>query len=201
MYLIAGLGNPGTRFKHTRHNIGFMVVQGWADTLGVRLWARRFKAKFGEAFFRDRKIILLCPQTYMNLSGISIRGCADYYRIEPEKILVVHDDVDIPVGKVRLARNGGAGGHKGILSIFEHLGTRQFNRLKVGIGRPRGEEPVEEFVLDSLTEGETLLMEKVIELSKKACEIFVTEGIAAAMNRINGENLAPADDVGSAEES
>ncbi len=200
MYLIAGLGNPGTRFRETRHNIGFMVVQGWADTLGIRLSARRFKAKFGEGFFRDRKIILLCPQTYMNLSGISIRGCADYYRIEPEKILVVHDDVDIPVGRVRLARNGGAGGHKGILSVFEHLGTRQFNRLRVGIGRPRGEKPVDEFVLDAFFEDETPLMEKVIDLSKKACEVFVTEGIAAAMNRINGENLAPSD-ASSAEES
>jgi PTH1 family peptidyl-tRNA hydrolase len=195
VYLIAGLGNPGTRYKGTRHNIGFMVVQGLAKTLGMRLSGRRFRAKYGQAVFQDRKIVLLCPQTFMNLSGVSLKACADFYRITPENILVVHDDVDLPVGRVRLVKGGGAGGHKGVLSIFEHLGTRQFNRLKVGIGRPRCEEPVDEFVLHSFYEEERLIMRRVMELATKACEIFVTEGIAAAMNRMNCLNLAQADEV------
>jgi PTH1 family peptidyl-tRNA hydrolase len=192
VYLIAGLGNPGTRYKGTRHNIGFMVVQGWAKTLGIRLSGRRFKAKYGQTVFQDRKIVLLCPQTFMNLSGVSLKACSDFYRIVPENILVVHDDVDLPVGRVRLVKDGGAGGHKGVLSIFEYLGTRQFNRLKVGIGRPRHDEPVEEFVLNSFYVEEMLIAGRVAELAARACEVFVTEGIAAAMNRMNCQNLAQA---------
>jgi PTH1 family peptidyl-tRNA hydrolase len=194
--LIAGLGNPGTSYKDTRHNIGFMVVQGWAKTLGIRLSGRRFRAKHGQTVFRDRKIVLLCPQTFMNLSGVSVKACIDFYRVVPENILVVHDDVDLPVGRVRLVKRGGAGGHKGVLSVFEHLGTRQFNRLKIGIGRPRGEEPVDEFVLNSFYEDDRLIVGRVIELSRRACEIFVTEGIAVAMNRINCQNLAQAAEAG-----
>jgi PTH1 family peptidyl-tRNA hydrolase len=190
VYLIAGLGNPGPKYKDTRHNIGFIVVQDWAKRLGIQLSGRRFKAKCGQAVLHERNILLLCPQTFMNLSGVSVGSCADFYRIVPENILVVHDDVDLPVGRVRLVKNGGAGGHKGVLSIFEYLGTHQFNRLKVGIGRPRREEPVDEFVLNPFYEEDRLIMEKVIELSRRACEIFVTEGIAVAMNRINRENLA-----------
>jgi PTH1 family peptidyl-tRNA hydrolase len=200
VYLIAGLGNPGPKYKDTRHNIGFMVVQDWAKRLGVRLAGRRFKAKCGQTVFQDRNILLLCPQTFMNLSGVSIELCADFYRVVPENILVVHDDVDLPVGRVRLVKNGGAGGHKGVLSIFEHLGTRRFNRLKVGIGRPHREEAIDEFVLNPFYEGDRLIVEKVIDLSKRACEIFVTEGIAVAMNRINCQNLAQDADAGLAGE-
>jgi PTH1 family peptidyl-tRNA hydrolase len=200
LYLIAGLGNPGPKYKDTRHNIGFMVVQDWAMRLGIRLGGRRFKAKCGQTVFQDRNILLLCPQTFMNLSGVSIESCANFYRIEPENILVVHDDVDLPVGRVRLVKNGGAGGHKGVLSIFEFLGTRQFNRLKVGIGRPRREEPVDEFVLSPFYEEDKLIVEKVINLSERACEIFMTEGMAVAMNQVNRQNLAQDVEVGPAGE-
>jgi PTH1 family peptidyl-tRNA hydrolase len=190
VYLIAGLGNPGPKYKDTRHNIGFMVVQNWARRLGTRLVGRRFKAKCGETVFQDRNILLLCPQTFMNLSGVSVESCANFYRIVPENILVVHDDVDLSVGRVRLVKNGGAGGHKGVLSIFEHLGTRRFNRLKVGIGRPQREEAVDQFVLNPFYEADRPIVEKVINLCIRGCEIFVTEGIAVAMNRINCQNLA-----------
>jgi PTH1 family peptidyl-tRNA hydrolase len=200
VYLIAGLGNPGTRYEGTRHNIGFMVVQGWAKTLGIRLSGRRFRAKHAQSVVQDRKIVLLCPQTFMNLSGVSLKACVDFYRIVPENLMVVHDDVDLPVGKVRFVKSGGAGGHKGVLSIFECLGTRQFNRLKVGIGRPRHGESVDEFVLNSFYDEERLIVGRVIELATRACEIFVTEGIAAAMSRINCQNLAQADEAGSTRE-
>ena len=190
MYLIAGLGNPGTGYKDTRHNIGFMVVQTWAKSLNVSLTGRRFRSSYVRTVFREKEIILLCPQTYMNLSGLAVRECAHFFKLESENILVVHDDLDLAIGRIKSAKNGGAGGHKGILSIFESLGTREFSRLKVGIGRPCHDEPVEDFVLRPFYPEHRSLVEKVISLALQACEIFVVEGIGTTMNRINSQDLA-----------
>lgn len=185
-----GLGNPGLRYKHTRHNIGFMVLQRWADLLDIRLGSRAFSAKGSRARVLGKEIILLCPQTFMNESGRSVRACVDYFRIEPENILVVHDDLDLDLGRIKVARNGGGGGHKGILSIFQHLGTKAFNRAKIGVGRPRFSEPVDEFVLRPFYQDDHGTVEKVIEGAVKACEVFVGQGITQAMNVMNRLNFA-----------
>jgi PTH1 family peptidyl-tRNA hydrolase len=126
----------------------------------------------------------------MNESGRSVRACADYYRIEPENILVVHDDIDLELGRIRVAKNGGSGGHKGVLSIFQYLGTRDFNRVKIGVGRPRYHEPVDEFVLSPFYRDDEAVVERVIEGAIKACELFVGQGVASAMNFMNRQNFA-----------
>jgi len=189
MFLIAGLGNPGLRYRNTRHNIGFMVLRRWAELLNVRLGSRAFSAKGGRARVRARDIMLLCPQTFMNESGRSVRACADFFRIEAENILVAHDDLDLDLGRIKIVKNGGGGGHKGVLSIFQHLGTRAFNRVKIGVGRPRYNEPVDEFVLRPFYKDEEGIVEKVIEGAVQACELFVGQGVTQAMNFINRQNF------------
>jgi PTH1 family peptidyl-tRNA hydrolase len=128
--------------------------------------------------------------TYMNRSGESVRGCAAYYNLETSRILVVHDDVDLPVGRIKVVRQGGAGGHKGVLSVIEHLGDKQFPRVKIGAGRPRFDEDMEDFVLSPFYSDERQIVEEVVRMAIKACEIFVLEGIQSAMTQINCLNLA-----------
>jgi PTH1 family peptidyl-tRNA hydrolase len=185
VYLIVGLGNPGARYKDTRHNIGFQVIDLWSLDLGVRLKGRRFQSRNIRTRFQNQDIILLRPLTFMNLSGKSVKGCADFYDIESGKILVIHDDLDLPVGGIKVVGNGGAGGHKGVLSIIEYLGSVQFPRIKIGIGRPRYGEEIEDYVLSPFYRDENSIMEKAVKMAVRACELFVLEGIQTAMNEIN----------------
>ncbi len=187
--MIAGLGNPGPRYKNTRHNIGFKVINLWGDDLNVRLSGRRFQSRNTLTRFEGKRIILLRPLTYMNRSGESIRACVDYYGIQAENVLVVHDDLDLPVGKIKVAKNGGAGGHKGVMSLVQHLGTKKFPRVKVGIDRPRYRESVENFVLSPFYKDEREIVEEVIRMAVQACGLFVGEGVESAMNVINNQNL------------
>jgi peptidyl-tRNA hydrolase, PTH1 family len=195
VFLIAGLGNPGLRYKNTRHNIGFMVLQRWAELLGVPLSSRAFSARSGRARVGEGEIILLCPQTYMNESGRPVRACASFYRIEAENILAVHDDLDIDFGRIKVVKNGGGGGHKGVLSIFHHLGTRAFNRVKIGVGRPRHDEPVDEFVLRPFYKDDERVVKRIIDGAVQACELFVGRGVAQAMNIINPKNFADKEEL------
>lgn len=190
MYLIAGLGNPGPNYKNTRHNIGFMVIGSWAECLGVRLSGRRFQSKNATVKWEGRDVILLCPLTFMNHSGKSVKACLDFYRLKAEQLLVVHDDIDLPVGRIRVVENGGSGGHKGVISIVDHLGTLEFTRIKIGIGRPRCGETIEDYVLSPFYKDEKEIMERVIQMAVHACKLIVTEGLAPAMNYINCQNLA-----------
>ena len=190
MYLIAGLGNPEIRYRNTRHNVGFKVVNLWAKSLGIRLSGRRFESRNTRTTFQDKPVILLRPLTYMNQSGKSIRACVDFFDLRAGNILVIHDDIDLPVGKIRLVRDGSAGGHKGLLSIIHNLGTREFPRLKIGVGRPRyNGESVEDYVLSPFYHDEKGVIQEVIQLAVRACELFVANGIDSAMNRINNQNL------------
>jgi PTH1 family peptidyl-tRNA hydrolase len=126
----------------------------------------------------------------MNQSGNSIKACVDYFDLGVENILVIHDDIDLPLGKIRVVRNGGAGGHKGILSVVHHLGTNEFSRLKIGVGRPRYDgESIEDYVLSPFYADEKEIIQKVIQLAIQACELFITHGIDSAMNEINSQNL------------
>jgi len=189
VFLIAGLGNPGSRYKKTRHNIGFWVIDLWGQDLGVRLSNRRFESINTRIHFREKRVMLLCPLNYMNQSGKSVRGCVDYYDMESRDILVIFDDIDLPVGRVKVARNGGAGGHKGIRSIIQHLGSKEFSRIKIGIGRPRYGESVEDYVLAPFYTDQKDIMKKAIRVAVQACELFISEGVESAMNQINCQNL------------
>ena len=190
VYLIAGLGNPGTKYKNTRHNIGFKVINLWSKSLGVRLNSRRFQSRNTRTKFQDKEIILLRPVTFMNHSGRAIKACVDFHHLKTKNILVAHDDIDIPVGRVKVVKNGGAGGHKGVLSIIHHLGTREFSRVKIGIGRPHYGEIIEDFVLSPFYSGEKEIIEEVIQLAVQACRMFISNGIESAMNYANCQNLA-----------
>ena len=134
MFLIAGLGNPGKEYENTRHNAGFMVLDALADKLGADISEKKHKALCGKAVIGGQKLILLKPQTYMNSSGESIRAAADYYKVDPEDILVVYDDISLAPGQLRIRAEGSAGGHNGIKSIIAHLGTQEFPRVRVGVG-------------------------------------------------------------------
>jgi PTH1 family peptidyl-tRNA hydrolase len=158
--------------------------------IGVPLEDKRFHSKSIQIRIDSKDVILLCPTTFMNLSGISIRNCADFYGLNAEDILIIHDDLDLPIGKIKIVKNGGAGGHRGILSIIEQLGNVNFARIKIGIGRPRMGEPIEEYVLSSFYEDEKGTMEKVILLAANACRLFIVEGIESTMNKVNCQNLA-----------
>ncbi|HDZ23987.1 MAG TPA: aminoacyl-tRNA hydrolase [Desulfobacteraceae bacterium] len=188
-YLIVGLGNPGQEYEDTRHNTGFKVIDLWSQDLGVRFTNRRFQSRSTRTRIQDKKVILFCPLTFMNLSGQSVRACVDYYDLTVTEVLVIHDDIDLPVGRIKVVVNGGAGGHKGVLSIIEHLNSMQFPRIKVGIGRPRFGESIEDYVLAPFYSDEKKTMERVIRMAVQACELVVSEGVEPAMNKINCQNL------------
>jgi len=190
VYLLVGLGNPGSKYEGTRHNIGYRTIDLWCSSLGVRLTSRGFQSRNTRTRFKDKKVMLLCPSTFMNRSGEAVRASADYYHIEPGNILVIHDDIDLSVGRVKVARGSGSGGHKGVQSIINHLGSTQFQRVKIGIGRPRYDETVEDYVLTRFYKDERDIVKNVLHVAMQACELFVLEGIEPAMNKINCLNLS-----------
>jgi peptidyl-tRNA hydrolase, PTH1 family len=190
VYLIVGLGNPGPAYENTRHSIGFQVMFSWSRDLGTPLTRRRFQSRQAGTVIQGKKILLLCPETFMNLSGNAVRASADYYDMDYGNILVVHDDLDLPVGRIKVVRNGGTGGHKGLDSVIRHLGTRDFPRMKIGIGRPRYDEPVEDFVLAPFYRDQKDVIERVVQGAVRTCELFVLEGIESAMNTSNCQNFA-----------
>lgn len=187
MKLIVGLGNPGRDYAGTRHNIGFGVIARISDQYNIPLSSKEHKAVCGKGFIGGEKVIIAQPQTYMNLSGESVRSIADYYKIEPEDIIIAFDDIDLEVGQLRVRRKGSAGGHNGIKSIIQHLGTNEFPRVKVGVGaKPEGGDLVRH-VLGRFSREDEKAMGEVLDLAVKAVEMIVTEGVDAAMNRYNAK--------------
>ena len=185
MILIAGLGNPGKEYENTRHNAGFLVLDTLAQKLGADLYERKHRAHCGKAVIGGQKVILLKPQTYMNSSGESIRAAADYYKVPPEDILVVYDDISLAPGQLRIRAKGSAGGHNGIKSIIAHLGTQEFPRVKVGIGEKPPRMDLADYVLGHFSSGEKKIMEEAAkEAADAICEI-VNVGIEQAMNDHN----------------
>lgn len=182
---VIGLGNPGKRYEKTRHNAGFLVVEELGRRLGVPLQDRLFRGSWGTALIGGRKVLLFKPSTYMNRSGEAVAELLHYFRLEPGQMLVVHDDLDLACGRVRLARRGGSGGHKGIQSIIQHVGLQDFPRLKLGIGRPRHGESVEDFVLETPHGPEKQEFADMILTGAEIVEAVVTDGLDAAMNRFN----------------
>jgi PTH1 family peptidyl-tRNA hydrolase len=185
-YLLIGLGNPGREFRDNRHNVGFMFI----DRLIVRLNAQgmkmQSKAIVTSATYEGRKVILAKPQTYMNLSGQSAQGLLNFYKIPVENMLIAHDDLDIPFGTIRIRPGGGPGGQKGMASTIEQLGTKDFPRLRIGIGRPPGRMDPAAFVLQNFSREEMKILSEIIDRAADAALIFVMDGLNKAMNRYNG---------------
>src|SRR4028119_1695308 len=195
--LIVGLGNPGAKYDRTRHNIGFEAIDQLARTWQIGLSEnRKFQGIFGEGRSGADKIRLLKPTTYMNLSGQSIRAVLDWYKLPPESVLVIYDDMDLPVGKLRLRLSGSAGGHNGIKSAIAHLGTQNFPRLRIGIGKSGTEKDSVSHVLGKFSPHETQLMSEVLQLVVDAVELSLKQGVEKAMSLYNSRTVEISDSLG-----
>lgn len=187
MWLVVGLGNPGNQYEKTRHNAGFWVVDAVAERFNMNRWQSKWKAQVGDCRIGSEKVILCKPQTFMNLSGESLSElCSFYSDVDVlTQLIVVYDDMDFSVGQVKLRASGSAGGHNGIKSIVQHLGTSQFPRIRFGIGRPSVETTVIQHVLASPPKEELSLLRDAVSRAADAVEYAVQHGFAAAMNRFN----------------
>jgi PTH1 family peptidyl-tRNA hydrolase len=186
-FLIVGLGNPGREYKDNRHNVGFMLIDRLSVRLNANLSRVQAKALVGSVNFKGDKLILAKPQTYMNLSGQSIQGLARFYKLPLENMLVAHDDLDLPFGTLRIRPGGGPGGQKGVASAIERLGTKDFRRLRIGIGRPPGRMDPAAYVLQNFSQGDMTLLSEILDRAAEAVLTFVSEGLNASMNKFNGD--------------
>lgn len=184
MFLIVGLGNPGKEYEDTRHNIGFKVIDNIAKEYNIEINRQKFKGVYGEGFINNKKVMLLKPTTYMNLSGESVREVVDFYNLENSEVIVIYDDISLEVGKLRIRDKGSAGGHNGIKSIIAHLGSDIFPRIKVGIGQPNGD--LVKYVLGDFTKEEMTILSESIDASTKATEEIIKSDVKTAMNQFNG---------------
>lgn len=185
MKIIIGLGNPGKQYEQTRHNAGFMVIDRLSSQLGIPLDQSKFKGLYGIGFYKGEKVLLLKPLTYMNLSGESIRAVINYYQIELENMLVIYDDLDLPVGKIRLRQKGSAGGHNGIKSTIAQLGTQEFNRIRIGIDRPQQGMNIPDYVLGKFREQEQASITEAVNKSADACAAWLEKPFVQVMNEFN----------------
>ncbi len=184
-YLIVGLGNPGREYRENRHNVGFMLIDRLAVRLNARMTRMQSKAIIASTRHGDAKIILAKPQTFMNLSGQAVQGLVRFYKIPLENLIVAHDDLDLPFETIRLRPGGGAGGQKGIKSAIQHLGTNDFSRLRLGIGRPPGRMDPAAYVLQDFAKGDEQFLSETLDRAADAVFAFVDDGLDAAMNRFN----------------
>ena len=185
MYLIVGLGNPGREYEHTRHNAGFDAIDVLAGKLGADVKDKKHKGLCGKGMIAGEKVILLKPQTFMNLSGESVRAAADFYKIDAEHMIVLYDDIDLDVGKLRVRAKGSAGGHNGIKNIIAHMGTQEFPRVRIGVGAKPDRMDLADYVLGRFSQVERPVMEDAFEEAAEAAIAVVEDGIDAAMNRFN----------------
>lgn len=189
MFLIVGLGNPGTEYAATRHNIGFDMVTYLSDCYRIPLRSREGKALVGKGMIEGQKVMLAQPQTYMNLSGESVRALMDFYKLDLEDLIVIYDDISLPVGQVRIRKKGSAGGHNGIKNIIQHLGTQEFARIKIGVGgKPQGGDLVKH-VLGRFSREEDGMFRDVFALADEGVRTILMEDVASAMNLVNGRKI------------
>ena len=186
MKIIVGLGNPGSQYEATRHNVGFHVIDELSKRLNLPLNQSKFKGVYGITHVGTEKIMLLKPLTYMNLSGECIVPMMDYFNVEDDEMVVIYDDLDLQAGKLRLRQKGSAGGHNGIKSIIQHLGSQEFNRIRIGIDRPKNGMKVPDYVLSKFTEEELPEIEAAVKNSADACEEWFTKSFLEVMNKYNG---------------
>lgn len=185
-YLIVGLGNPGREYRNTRHNVGFMLLDRLAERLGITFARLESKSLVAKGSYQERRLILAKPQTYMNLSGQSVSSIARYYKVPPEHILLAFDDMDLPLGTLRMRPSGGSSGQKGMSSILQQLATQDVPRLRLGVGRPPGRMDPADYILQDFSGGELKLLGPTLDRAVDAVLVFVTQGLEAAMNQYNG---------------
>jgi peptidyl-tRNA hydrolase, PTH1 family len=183
--LLCGLGNPGAAHAANRHNAGFLVVDRLAERLALPLDAGKFEGRFAAGRLGDERLVLLEPETYMNLSGNSVGGAARFYKVAPEDVLVIHDELDLPFGRLQLKVGGGTAGHNGLRSIVEALGVDGFARLRFGVGKPEGKERTVGHVLSGFSSEERALLPELVERAADAALGWATLGPAEAMTRFN----------------
>lgn len=186
-YLIIGLGNPGREYRDTRHNFGFMLIDHLAERIGARGMKVQSKAIVTSGLFEETRLILAKPQTYMNLSGHSVQGLLHFYKIPHSHLIVAHDDLDLPYGAIRIRPTGGPGGQRGMANTIELLGTKDFPRLRLGIGRPPGRMDPKDYVLQDFSKDELKLLPELLTRASDAALEFVKNGLNAAMNKYNGD--------------
>lgn len=186
IYLVVGLGNPGREYRNTRHNMGFLALDHLAAHWSITTLKVQGKAIISTGQYAGNKVILAKPQTYMNLSGQAVSALMNFYKVPLEHLLVIHDDVDIPFGTIRIRPGGGFGGQKGVGSIIEKLGTQEFARMRLGVGRPPGQMDTANYVLQSFSKEDEEFLQSVFAKSDEAVETFISEGLNTAMNRFNG---------------
>ncbi|NLG99895.1 MAG: aminoacyl-tRNA hydrolase [Chloroflexi bacterium] len=188
-YLLVGLGNPGREYRENRHNAGFMVIDKLCKETGISLSRMQSKALVGVGTIEGKRVVLAKPQTFMNLSGQAVGGLVRFYKIPLEQVLVIYDDLDLPFGTIRLRPGGGAGGQKGVASVIQHLGTQDFARIRVGIGRPPGQRDASGYVLQDFSASEQKILDEILDRAAAAARVFVAEGLDIAMNQYNGTLL------------
>ncbi len=187
MYLVVGLGNPGKQYDMTRHNIGFHTIDYIANEYRVKVNKLKYKALYGECSIGGEKVLLIKPQTYMNLSGESLIDFVRFFKVPIENVLVINDDISLGTGKLRIRAKGSAGGHNGLKSIIYQLGSDNFVRLKIGVGAPKHEDyELADYVLGRFSKDEIPILEETIIKSKKAVEEIIKNGVESAMSKYNG---------------
>lgn len=192
MYIIAGLGNPGSKYENTRHNMGFKAIDAMASEFGIDVNRAKFKGLIGEGRIGSEKVILLKPQTYMNLSGQSVREIMNFYKIPEENLIVIYDDFDLPIGSIRVRKSGGPGTHNGMKSVVQELGSRKFPRVRVGIGSSDGSTI--QFVTGKVGKDEQQILNEAAEAAASAAADIIRIGIENAMNIHNTRKSEKKDD-------
>lgn len=186
-FLLVGLGNPGREYRETRHNIGFMFIDKVCKPAGIlSLGKVQSKSLVGLGRLEGRRVVLAKPQTYMNLSGQAVGGLARFYKVPLNQILIVHDDIDLPLGALRIRPGGGSAGQKGIASIIQQFGTQDFGRLRLGVGRPPGRMDPAAYVLENFSKNEQLIVDQVLIRAVDAVNVWIRDGLDQAMTRFNG---------------
>ena len=189
MKVIVGLGNPGNEYNQTRHNVGFMLIDALAEHLKITIWKDKFSAKIAEGRIGSEKILLVKPQTFMNLSGNAVQPLLNWYKLGLEDLVVAHDDMDIEVGTMRIRRKGSSGGHRGIESILVNIGDENFARIRIGVGRPLPGWTVVNHVLAKFTGDDSVKIKEVIQSLLPAVECIVKEDVDKAMNKFNPKKV------------
>ena len=187
-WMLVGLGNPGSQYEKTRHNTGFQALDALAKTLGASVTREKFQAHYALADYHGQKLLLLEPQTYMNASGLAVRQAADYYHIPPERIVVLFDDISLPIGRIRVRHEGSAGGHNGIKSIISSLGTEVFPRVKIGVGaKPHPDYDLADWVLSAVSKDEQPAYRDAVSRAAEAALYLIENGCDKAAARFNGK--------------
>ena len=187
MYIIAGLGNPTREYEKTRHNVGFEVIDVLADRLGTTVEEKKFKGCYGRGIIGGQKVLLLKPQTFMNLSGESVRAAADFYKVDPEHIIVIYDDISLDVGQIRIRKKGSAGGHNGLKNIIKMLGHDTFIRVRMGVGEKPKTFDLADYVLGHFPAEERSIMDEAAKTAAEAIRMIITENADTAMNHFNSK--------------